>query len=227
MKRRLIFLLALLPLLASTAMSLPSKPGNRVSDEDDIFDSKTRIFLSQKLKAEYTRNKISTYIVALSQTDKGQETATANKLRDAWIQDPVGLLVLFNRGSDKIAISLTNGAYKRVASVGRLDLLASQIDDFNEEGPSRGMPKVIDLLLERLRTDRKPIVIVQEREMPRALIFVPIGLLLAFCGWGLFRLYRYMATQNVFTPVYHLKPEPINPVLGSTTGGVNTAEGKF
>ncbi|MEO7932246.1 MAG: TPM domain-containing protein [Chthoniobacterales bacterium] len=228
MKRWLILLLALLPLLASAeTISLPSKPNNRVSDEDDIFDPKTRTFLSQKLKEEYARNKISTYIVALSQTEKGQETATANKLRDAWIKEPIGLLVLFNRGSDKIAISLTDGAYKRVAAGGRLEQLASEIDDFNEDGPSRGMPKVIDLLLERLRVDRKPIVIIQEREMPRALIFIPIGLVLVFCGWGLFKLYRYMAVQNVFTPVYQLKPEPVTPVLGSTTGGVNTAEGKF
>lgn len=227
MKSWLLFFLLLIPLLAAAEGALPPPPRSRVSDLDALFDPKTREYLSQKLNAEYAHHKISVYIVALSESKRGQETTIANQLRDAWIKDRVGFIVLFTSNSDKISISLTDGAYRLIAARGRLEPLASKIDEFNEEGPTRGMPQVINLLLERIRPDRQQIVVVQEHDVPIWLIMGPFYILLALLGWGMFRVFCYMETQNVFTPRYVLKSEPVKVVLGSTIGGVNTAEGKF
>ena len=227
MSRWVVFLIGLGFLSQVEAAPFPAKPTSRVSDSDSVFDPKTRDFLSQSLRFEFSRNKISAYVVAISEGERGQETAFANQLRDAWIREPMGFIVLFTGNSDKISISLTDEAYRRIALGGKLDALAKQIDEYNEEGPSRGMPRVLKLLLDRLQLDRKQIVVVQERDVPLALILVPIGIILAFLGWGMFRLYRYMEAQNIFTPLYILKTGPVQPVLGSTLGGVNTAEGKY
>ena len=227
MSRWVIFLISLGFFSQVKAAPNPAKPITRVSDNDSIFDPKTRDFLSQNLRSEFNRNKISAYVVAVSEAERGKETAFANQLRDSWISQPIGFIILFTGNSDKISISLTDEAYRRISLGGKLDALAKQIDEYNEEGPSRGMPKVLTLLLNRLQLDRKQIVVVQERDVPLALILVPIGILLAFLGWGMFRLYRYMESQNIFTPLYILKAGPVQPVLGSTLGGVNAVESKY
>lgn len=227
MKYWLLLVTILIPWQANCQTVLPYKPTSRVSDIDAIFDPKTKDFISETLKEEYERNKISVYVVAMLKAERGREVAIANQLRDTWIKDPVGIVILFTRNSDKISISLTPKAYKDMAAGGRLELVASKIDEFNEEGPSRGMPKVIDLLLNRIRVDHRQMVVIPERDTPMALILGPICIILALLGVGMFKLYRYYEGQNVFTPCYTLKAEPIKPVLGSNFGGVNTAERKF
>ncbi len=227
MSRWVSFAWVLLAMSLLGATVLPSRPQTRVSDRDALFDPKTRDFLSQTLRAESGRYKISGYVVAIGDAERGKETEIAKQLRDKWIPEPVGFIVLFTGNSDKISISLTDEAYRRISIGGKLDLLAKQIDEFNEDGPSRGMPKVINLLLDRLRLERKAVVVVPDRDVPVTLILVPIGILLAGLGWGMFRLYRYMESQNIFTPLYVLKADRVQPVLGSTLGGVNTVEARY
>ncbi len=227
MKRLLYLVLLLVPAIVSAGIILPYKPTSRVSDIDQIFDPKTRDYISQTLKTEYAQSKISVYVVAMDRTEKGEETTTANQLRDKWITDPMGMIILFTRVSDKISISLTPAAFKVVAAGGKIQLVANKIDEFNEAGPSRGMPMVTNLLLDRVRPDRKSVVVIQERDVPVALILVPICVVLAIAGVGMFKLYQLMVVKNVFTPVYELKSPPIKPILGSSIGGVNTAEAKY
>jgi hypothetical protein len=225
--RWLLIFLALVVCTDGVFAALPEAPASRVADTTKSYDAKTREFLSRTLKAAWDEKNVSVYLATLPNIPRGRESATADKLRNAWIKEPVGLVVLYSLYSDTISISLTDDAFRRVEAGGDLEGLASRIDQYNEDGPSRGMPKVIDLLLERLGAKERVAAEPPPRRIPRAVKWTAAGVFFLVALWVLLKLLRSLVNRNAFSGRQALESPPVKPVLGATSGGLNTASTKY
>jgi len=213
------------PWLPAAETPLPPKPNARLYDPEKLLDTAAEDTFSRALTTEKARNNVDAWVVIYPNLKNG-ETAFADQLRDAWVVDPVGFVILYTPATDKISISLTDEAFTKMAAKGSLQDVASQVDAFNVDGPSRALPRVMTLLLDRLRTREAPSTL-QGQDYPDEVLIAGGAGMLLLLAWGLLRISRYLTSHLVFSKRYALKSPPVTPMLGSKTGGINTAGAKF
>lgn len=203
------------------------KPESRLADSANVFEPASRERLTKLLKREYSRHRISIYVVTISTMDAPSTIKLGEQLRRDWITDDLGFVLVYSRSTDKVTVALTDDAIKKIKAAGPIQDLANQIDKFNLEGPTRGLPKVLTAVLNQIRVNEDTTPIAEEKPLPKFLIYGPILIVLLILGIGMFKVFRILVANRVFTRTYALNPPPIHPALGSKTGGINTAEIKF
>lgn len=227
-KLLLLCILAIAPFLQAE-IAVPDKPASYVLDDANIFEQSARERLSRVLQAEFKKYKITVYVATMPDLEKADPVAYADKLQQSWITSPIGLVLLYTRNNDKISISLTPDAYKKMVDKDKLDDLATEIDRYNLEGPTRGIPKAVNAILSRLRVakDETPAIFQTEKQASPLLLLIPIGIVLTALGYGLWKLYRFLDSHNVFDHAYQLHSRPVAARYGATQGGLNMGVGRF
>ncbi len=218
----------LAPLESDTVKDpLAVKPESRLADLANVFEPASRVRLTKILKREYSRHRISIYVVTVSTMDAPSTIKLGEQLRKDWITDDLGGVLVYSRSTDKVSVALTDAAIKKIKEGGPIQELANQIDKFNFEGPTRGLPKSITAILNQLRVSQDVGTAVDDKPLPLFLIYGPILIVLLILGIGMYKVCIILVANRVFTRTHVLHTPPVQTSLGSKTGGINTVEMKF
>ncbi|HEY5895655.1 MAG TPA: hypothetical protein VIT91_20745 [Chthoniobacterales bacterium] len=220
--------LVVFPAIARAQDSLPPKPDSRIADYAGIMQADDRDRLSKELQEQFNKNGISVYI-ATFQSLSVNDASLADNLRQAWVADPKGFVVLYNQQRDKLSVSLTPEISQTFSSSGELQDLFSQIEAVNKAGPAIAVPRTVDTIINELHPvdDGSQRLLAADDRRARTTFVVPGLILLVVAIYGLRLAWFRLKRQKVFEHSRSLPIGSAQPKFGSDLGGTNFASVKF
>ncbi|HEY5753733.1 MAG TPA: hypothetical protein VIT21_11335 [Chthoniobacterales bacterium] len=213
---------------AAAQHSLPPVPDDRIADYAGVMQVDDRERLSRELQKQFKKNQISVY-VATFQSLSDSDAAVADNLRQAWVAEPQGFIVLYNQHRDKLSISLTKEVFDRFDAAGELQELGAQIDVINKAGPATSVPLTVHSILNKLYPvdDGSQALLDNDARKAKWSFIVPGLIILAVIVYGLRTAWVRLKSQNVFKRSETLPVSSAQPRFGSSLGGTNFASVKF
>lgn len=213
---------------AAAQDSLPPKPDDRIADYAGVMQMDDRDRLSRELQEQFKKNQISAY-VATFQSLSASDAEVADSLRQSWVAEPQGFVVLYNQKRDKLSISLTKDVFQRFSAAGDLDDLAAQMDVINKGGPATSVPLTVHLILNKLYPvdDGSQALLDNDARRAKWAFIVPGLIILVVIVYGLRIAWLRLKSQNAFKRSETLPVSSAQPGFGSSLGGTNFASVKF
>ncbi len=207
-----------------------SAPPDSILDDARIFDDAGRADMVSVLRAAKKEHGYEFYIAAFTYVAGETVEERAVRLRDAWVRTPRGIVIVYERGSQKMTMCSHEAYYDFLAKPELAEVFeAAYTAAAIYEDPAKRLYHATDALVFHLAETLRPLE--QDRQLFNegmlkllGAFFITIALL-GLIGFGMFRLQRWSDRRRSIQ--FRFPEVVVGKRLGAAFGGGVMAEMSF
>ena len=209
---------------------LEPAPSAWILDRARLFDEGEIVQLSARLEDFHSRFNIQIFVVAYSVLIGETIEDRARRLRGSWLADGSGIIVGYERGSDRMAFSATGDPLNTILKPELEFLIADAYEAAAQhQGAAERVRAAVDLLLAELPGDieRWQSAGIAAESEARTFLIWALGLLVLFTALGMFGFHFASRAEMQLSKSYTFPQIEVAERFGAPYCGGHQAEIRF